>query len=92
MSYSEIRSARLAASGLPLSFQPVPARDFVRYRWVVPAGERSALPYELRDLTGRLLQSGRLQPSGGSLNVASLAPGIYLLRAGDHPVTRLVKY
>ena len=58
-----------------LSVSPNPAVDYV----LVKADGVDQMSYELLDLSGKMLQSGRVN-AGDQISVANLSNGIYLLK------------
>lgn len=68
------------AEGLRL--YPNPAHDFIRI-----FGLESNCDYEIRDVQGRIMDSGILI-NEERVDVSELAPGIYFLKPGDHPLMK----
>lgn len=81
-SYSAVRTVVLgkAAQAGPLTLLPNPAHD-----WVQVLG--AAGPIELLDATGRV----RRESAGGTVSVAGLPAGIYLVRAGRRSARLVVE-
>jgi hypothetical protein len=61
---------------------PVPAVDFLSFRPVLPT---SSTTFEIRDLMGRLVRTGKL--TGTELYIGNLIPGHYILRVTDNATT-----
>ena len=70
----------------PLTIAPNPTSGIIRL------GELLTEPtdWEVNDLTGRRLLSGRLQTGEGQISIAALPGGMYLLRVGQR-IVRVVR-
>ncbi|MFK8163030.1 MAG: reprolysin-like metallopeptidase [Lewinella sp.] len=92
VSYSDIRSARIGGGETTsLQVYPNPTNGQFAYRWLQDATLREATDFQLTDARGRLVREGRLQPSGGSINLEEMPSGIYFLRVPGLDPLRVVK-
>lgn len=46
--------------------------------------------FELVDCTGKTVKSGKI--TGSKIILTDMKNGVYLLKVGDHPITRIIKY
>ncbi len=92
VSYSPIRSARLGGpAATSLQLFPNPVTGQLSYRWALPDRELENRPFTLVDAHGRVVRQGVLRSSGGSLRLAELPKGFYVLRAAGIAAQRVVK-
>ncbi len=88
ITYSEIKSVMLDVSGnqAVVRVYPLPAKDHV----IIENGDGKEISGIITDVQGRTLLQVTTQ-SGGSVNVTSLAGGLYLLRLNSGETFKLVK-
>ncbi|PHI21168.1 hypothetical protein CEQ90_03875 [Lewinellaceae bacterium SD302] len=90
--YSPLRSARMGSAATKVNLYPNPVNDRLQYEWLSNAVGIAS--FQLRDLTGKILQTGTLNEAGGVIELRDLAAGVYLFRLdGPDGVTlrRIVK-
>ena len=88
VTYSEIRSVVLDISGnVPtVRLYPSPAKDYV----IIARGDGKEISGVITDMQGRILLPVAVQ-SGGKVNIASLAGGVYLLRTAEGQTFKVIK-
>ncbi len=86
-SYSDLRAARFGSeTATSLKLFPNPTNGLLRYQL-----SGAAAGYDLIDVNGRLLESGRLRTDGGTIDLARRPAGVYYLRTTGSEVSETVR-
>lgn len=67
----------LRMNGFEISVYPNPVVDELRVS--TQAGQTTSIRYEIRDVTGQTISSGRLQPMASGINFTQLPKGLYVV-------------